>query len=308
MNVRRPLWTLCLLAALLLPAVPAAAAAPAPELLLGQDFPDPGVVPGENVAFATAGPAGSIPVATSAAGPWTVAGDALAARPAWAVEGTSYWAPDVSRRADGTWLMYFSATAAGTGFMCVGAAVADRVTGPYRPVGGRPLVCRPGDGSDIDPQAFTDADGTAYLLYRGLHGPGAAATIWLQQVDPAGPALVGGRKTLLRADAPAEQGVVEAPCLVKTPRGYTLLYSAGKFTDSSYHTAYAVSASLTGPYHKAGDLLTTASLGSTVDGPGGADVAGDRIYFHGWLPGHGARGLYSLPIRFDGTTPVLSGT
>jgi beta-xylosidase len=45
------------------------------------------------------------------------------------------WAPDVSRRADGTWLMYLSATAVSTGFMCVGAAVADRVTGPYRKAG-----------------------------------------------------------------------------------------------------------------------------------------------------------------------------
>lgn len=45
-----------------------------------------------------------------------------------------------------------------------------------------------------------------------------------------------------------------------------------------------------------------------MDGPGGADVDGDRIYFHGWLPGHRGRGLYPLPIRFDGTTPVLGGT
>ncbi|MEA5363179.1 glycoside hydrolase family 43 protein [Amycolatopsis sp., V23-08] len=302
MNLRSPLWTLCLLAVLLLPA---AGRGPAPDLLLGQDFPDPGVVPGEQVAFATAGPAGSIPMASSASGAWTITGDALAARPSWAAEGTSYWAPDVSRRADGSWLMYFSATAVATGFMCVGAAVAGAVTGPYRPAGDRPLVCRPGDGSDIDPQAFTDTGGTTYLLYKSLHGPGGASTIWLQQVDPAGLTLVGGRRTLLRVDAPAEQGVIEAPCLVKTPGGYTLLYSAGKFTDSSYHTSYAVSAALAGPYRKAGDLLTTGGLGSAVDGPGGADVAGDRIYFHGWLPGHRARGLYTLPIHFESTRPVL---
>ena len=130
-----------MLAASLLPAGPAAAAAPAPDLLLGRDFPDPDVVPEAHVAFATAGSAGSVPMSTEATGgSWTVTGDALAARPSWAVDGTSYWAPDVSRRTDGTWLMYFSATAVGTGFMCVGAAVAGGVTGPYRPAGDRPLV------------------------------------------------------------------------------------------------------------------------------------------------------------------------
>ncbi|WP_290061239.1 glycoside hydrolase family 43 protein [Amycolatopsis solani] len=302
-----------LLCAVFAAPAPAAAAQPplvaAPERLLAQDFPDPSVVRVAEgyLAFATTGPAGSVPMAAAgdATGPWRVVGDPLSSPPSWAVPGTQYWAPDVSPRADGSWLMYFSATDAGRAVMCVGAAVAADVRGPYRPVGDRPLVCPPQDGSDIDPQGFTDADGTRYLLYKSLHGNGPPSTLWLQQVDPTGLTAVGGRKPLLRVDSPAEKGVIEAPCLVKTGGGYTLLYSAGTFTDETYHTAYATASALTGPYRKAGDLLTTAGLGGTVDGPGGAAVAGGRIYFHGWLGGRKARALYSLPIRFDGTEPVL---
>lgn len=295
-------------ALLVLPSVPAPAWAAAPERLLSQDFPDPSVVRVAEgyLAFATSGPAGAVPMAAgTAAGPWRVVGDPLAEPPSWAVPGTQFWAPDVSPRADGSWLMYFSATSAERKVMCVGAAVAGDVRGPYRPAGDRPLVCPPQDGSDIDPQAFTDADGTRYLLYKSLHGNGPPSTLWLQQVDPSGLAPVGGRKPLLRVDSPAEKGVIEAPYLTKTGGGYTLLYSAGTYTDESYHTSYATASTVAGPYRKAGDLLTTAGLGGAVDGPGGAAVSDGRIYFHGWLPGRTARALYSLPIRFDGTKPVL---
>ncbi|GLY39015.1 glycoside hydrolase [Amycolatopsis sp. NBRC 101858] len=286
-----------------------AQAASAPQQLLAQDFPDPSVVPaaGGYLAFATTSPAGTVPMAaaSTAPGPWKVIRNALANPPAWAVPDTQIWAPDVSRRADGTWLMYFSATSAERKVMCVGAAVADDVRGPYRPTGDRPLVCPPQDGSDIDPQGFTDADGTRYLLYKSLHGNGPPSTLWLQQVDPTGLVPTGGRKPLLRVDSPAEKGVIEAPFLVKTGGGYTLLYSAGTYTDESYHTAYATASTITGPYRKAGTLLTTSGLGGAVDGPGGAAVADGRVYFHGWLPGRTARALYSLPIRFEGTKPVL---
>ncbi len=191
--------------------------------------------------------------------------------------------------------MYFSATSAERAAMCVGAAVAD-VRGPYRPAGDRPLVCPPHDGSDIAPQGFTDTDGTRYLLYKSLHGTGEPSTLWLQRVDRAGLTLTGGRKPLLRVDSPDEEGVIEAPFLRNTGGGYT---------DESYHTSYATASTVDGPYRKAGALLTTDGLGGAVDGPGGAAIADGTLYFHGRLPGRKARALYSLPIRFDGTKPVL---
>jgi arabinan endo-1,5-alpha-L-arabinosidase len=302
-----PALLCALLTLALLPAT--AGAASAPRQLLAQDFPDPSVVPaaGGYVAFATTSPAGTVPMAAASAapGPWKIVRDALAQPPSWAVADTQIWAPDVSRRPDGTWLMYFSATSAERATMCVGAAVADEVRGPYRPAGDQPLVCPPHDGSDIDPQGFTDTDGTRYLLYKSLHGNGVPSTLWLQRVDPTGLALTGGRKPLLRVDSPDEKGVIEAPFLSRTGGGYTLLYSAGTYTDDSYHTSYATASTVDGPYRKAGALLTTGGLGGAVDGPGGAAVADGHLYFHGWLPGRKARALYSLPIRFDGTKPVL---
>lgn len=179
--------------------------------------------------------------------------------------------------------------------MCVGAAVADDVRGPYRPAGDRPLVCPPHDGSDIDPQGSTDTDGTRYLLYMSPHGTGEPSTLRLPRVAPAGRTPTGGRKPLLRVDAPDEKGVIEAPFLRKTGGGYTLLHPAGTDTDGSYHTSYATASTVDGPYRKAGALLAT-------DGPGGAAVA------DGTLPRpQGPRALFPAdPLRRAEAGPRLS--
>jgi hypothetical protein len=44
-----------------------------------------------------------------------------------------------------------------------------------------------------------------------------------------------------------------------------------------------------------------------VSGPGGADVVGDRIFFHGHLAG-GARGMYTASLGWANDFPVVRGS
>ncbi|MEO3756022.1 family 43 glycosylhydrolase [Streptomyces sp. B6B3] len=313
------------LAALLLQPAPATAtAAPeartdevgalsvAPRLVINDDFPDPDVYAEGDAyhAYSTSSRHGRVPYATAPGpdGPWTVRGDAMPTPPAWTGDG-GFWAPDVSRRQDGRYLMYFTGPDAASGRMCLGAALADSPTGPFVPTSNRPLVCNPDEGGDIDPSSFVDTDGTRYLLYKNDgNAVGQPAILWLQRTEADGVTLVGGRTELLRNDLPSEEGVIEAPVLVKRDSHYVLFYAAGVYSTPNYQTSYAVSGSLTGPYTRAyRPLMTTASLDGAVSGPGGADIGDGRIFFHGALSA-GGRGLYVADLGWDHDYPVVRGS
>lgn len=296
--------------ALLVPGT-ANAASQAPALVIGQDFPDPAVLQAGSTyyAYSTSSGSGRIPYATASAptGPWSVKGDALPTKPAWAGDG-GFWAPDVSRRSDGTYLMYFAGPSVAQGRMCVGAAVANTPAGPFTSVGGTPLVCNASEGGDIDPSAFVDTDGRRYLVYKNDgNAIGAPTIIWLQPVAADGVTMTGGRTELLRNTRPEEGGVIEAPKLVRRPSQYVLFYATGVYSQNTYSTSYGTSASLTGPYTKAyRPLLTTDSVNGAVQGPGGADVLGDHIFFHGWLSN--SRGMYVADLGWANDFPVVRGS
>lgn len=296
--------------ALLVPGT-ANAASQAPALVIGQDFPDPAVLQAGSTyyAYSTSSGSGRIPYATASAptGPWSVKGDALPTKPAWAGDG-GFWAPDVSRRSDGTYLMYFAGPSVAQGRMCVGAAVANTPAGPFTSVGGTPLVCNASEGGDIDPSAFVDTDGRRYLVYKNDgNAIGAPTIIWLQPVAADGVTMTGGRTELLRNSRPEEGGVIEAPKLVRRPSQYVLFYATGVYSQNTYSTSYGTSASLTGPYTKAyRPLLTTDSVNGAVQGPGGADVLGDHIFFHGWLSN--GRGMYVADLGWANDFPVVRGS
>lgn len=310
MKFMRHLLSLAVVTTLL--AAPPAFAIGTPRLLIGQDFPDPDIVRTDSgyLAFSTSTGAVKMPYAHTPApeGPWRMAGDALAAVPKWAKPDGGFWAPDVTRLSDGTFLLYFSAAVAPGGEMCIGAATAAKAEGPYIPAGDGPLICVPGDGGDIDPQTFVDSDGSRYLIYKSDGAAvGPPAAIWSQKLLADGRTPTGPRIELLRADLTSENAVVEAPSVVKTSSRHLLFYSADTFQSSGYHTGYASAPSLSGPFVKAGaPFLSTDLLGGQVDAPGGADVVDGRIHFHGWLGGgRTARGMYQLPISFPNDVPQL---
>jgi arabinan endo-1,5-alpha-L-arabinosidase len=95
--------------------------------------------------------------------------------------------------------------------------------------------------------------------------------------------------------------------LVKRPSHYVLFYAGGSYAGDNYFTSYATSPSLTGPYTKAyRPLMTTQTFDGAVRGPGGADVIGDRIWFHGW--NGDARWMYTARLGWAGDYPVVRGS
>lgn len=291
----------------------AAAATTAPALVIGSDFPDPDVirVGGTYYAYSTNNGNGNVPVATSTSlsGPWTRRPDAMPTLGAWANGGLT-WAPDVSQRADGRFLLYYTARSRAVGRQCIGAALATSPLGPFAAVGTGPLVCNGGEGGDIDASSFVDTTGARYLLYKDDgNAIGQPTSLWLQGVAADGVTLQGGRVELLRSGRPEEAGIIEAPVLTRAGGRYVLFYSLGGYGGDGYQTSYASATALTGPYTKAyRSLLTTSTVDGAVRGPGGADVVGDQIVFHGWINNYTARGMYVAALGWADGYPVVRGS
>lgn len=152
-------------------------------------FADPVVVRGHDgfwYAYGTTDPLREgekkfhgIPMARSAdLVDWSYVGDAFAPgqRPAYAAEGSAFWAPDV-RWVDGRWVMYVTVTGTTVspeGDSAIGAATAPSPTGPWTFLDEPVVAPRPGGGGGwlwtFDPSQFTDVDGTSYLYYGSYYG------------------------------------------------------------------------------------------------------------------------------------------
>jgi arabinan endo-1,5-alpha-L-arabinosidase len=288
-----------------------------PQLALDRDFPDPDIfkVDGTYYVYSTNAGGRTLPVATATAinGPWTVqAEEALPQLGAWASPGFT-WAPDVSRRADGKYLLYYTARNTAPARQCVGAALADSPRGPFVPVGTQPLVCPIEEGGAIDAASFVDDDGQRYLLYKNDgNAIGVLTTIWLQPVAADGVTFTGPRVGLVSNDG-NEGWLVEAPVLVKHESTYVLTYATGEYWNETYATRYATASSVRGPYTKVDrPLLSTAGFDGAVSGPGGADIireaAGDHIVFHGVRNDGAYRALYVAELGWAGPgVPVVRG-
>lgn len=109
----------------------------------------------------------------------------------------------------------------------------------------------------------------------------------LQAVEDDGVTPVGDPVTILDNAGVSDDGLIEAPSLVKTWDGqYVLFFSSGCYSTQNYTLSYAFSTSgnVTGPYQR-GDspLLSTGDYdGTNLTSPGGADVHWDarRMVFH----------------------------
>ncbi|GAA4636652.1 glycoside hydrolase family 43 protein [Actinoallomurus vinaceus] len=312
------------------PAVPTAVSAQAaagPKLVIPSNFPDPGVIKVGTTfyAYATNSHGKNMPVASapSARGPWSIlAADGLPRLGKWATTGRT-WAPAVTRRKDGKFLLYYAARNAALKRQCVGVAVASSPVGPFAPSGSKPLVCNAPAGAKqgklspeiIDAGSYEESS-RRYLLYKvGYNQYHKPSFLALQRMSADGLQPVGKPKVILKQTN--EPYTVEAPELVHRQGEYVLFYSAGVFSKDNYQTRYAVASSLGGPYKKAAKpLMTTAGFGRKVNGPGGADVVWDagtwRIFFHGAIlvgpppkpdpspqPKNLQRGMYEADLRWS---------
>lgn len=132
-------------------------------------FADPGIIradDGKWYAFSTQGPTGNVPVAVAdqPLGNWTKLDQDAMPDDGW-TSGKDFWAPDVRKLNDGTYVMYFSGRFPGSSH-CIGVSRSDNVTGPYEP-DPEPFACPLEDGGAIDPAGFYDeATGRRYVMYK----------------------------------------------------------------------------------------------------------------------------------------------
>ena len=295
--------------------------------VIDADFPDPAIIKTGGTWYAFATGTGDRPgIKTQIASSpdfetWTVLDqDALGTLPSWVNETSpNVWAPDVIRRKDGKFLMYFAATTTTAGedrFHCVGTAVSDSVEGPYDSNSDTPLACPTDQGGAIDASGFRDADGARYVLYKidanalgngGSCGntvpPILSTPIMIQRVKQDGFTPVGEAVELITNDE-ADGPLVEAPAMRKYGDTYFLFFSSNCYDSDLYDVSYATSASPTGGFVKTDTpLFVTGDHG--LIGPGGADVRGKHMAFHGYRSEDdlgGPRAMYVATLTVDGDT------
>lgn len=309
--------------------------------VLREDFPDPHIVEhdGEFTAYATNPPKAPVNVQMASsrdlvdwqsvrdpAKPKALL-DALPELGAWAKKGWT-WAPEVIA-AGGKWVLYYTARERRSDLQCLGVATASNPRGPFVDTAREPLVCQRELGGTIDANAFQDADGKLYLYYKNDgNNPrvGKPTDIWAQRLSEDGTALVGSPVAVLRNDRPWEAHVVEAPSMVRTPSGYTMLYSANHFgweADqrlSPYAMGYALCRTPMGPCTDAPDnpVLYSYNDGKAgcLSGPGHQTVFTSKgrsyIAFHAWAATPGCRKLdnrrymYIAPLAWKEGKPVIA--
>ncbi|WP_420458954.1 family 43 glycosylhydrolase [Neolewinella sp.] len=180
------------------------------------------------------------------------------------------WAPGFAQR-NGRYYFYFSADDR------IGVAVSDTPTGEYKEVLGKPLVTYEADLSTIDPMAFIDDDGKAYLYWGAVPGlfRRDSADVIINSlmvrelnddmVTPEGPTIYTVR---------ALDEHIEGTYVFKRHGTYYLMYSAGNFNapaDSphAYRVEYATADSPLGPFNRAANNPVLASnVGDSIVGPG----------------------------------------
>jgi len=185
---------------------------------------------------------------------WTLRGGSYTALPAWtatAVPGaTGMWAPDISKVGN-EYRLYYSISTFGKNQSAIGLATAT-VIDPTRPaanwVDRGPVVQSQtsDDYNAIDPMAFTDADGRAWLAFGSFW-----TGIKLIRLDPTtGLRLSGDAAPRALAQRPFP-GAIEAPYIVRHGAFYYLFVSfdtccAG--ANSTYNTVVGRSSAPDGPY------------------------------------------------------------
>jgi beta-xylosidase len=249
------------------------------------DFPDPFVIPHNKkfYAYATethAKGSGFQVMESSDLVHWEHKG--LAYTPPWSK--AQLWAPEVHKHpTNGKFYLTHSALHPVTNKRNTAIAMCASPLGPFEH---KSVLVEAGENKQgvIDATIFTDTDGVSYLLWSEEE----PRAIVIQKLAPDWLSVTGEKTTLLRPDMPWEQGVTEAPTLIRRGNTYHLIYSANGFETSKrnagYCVAHATSTSIRGPYERTGAIL--AQLPGVCYGPGHQCVVKvqgqDWMLYHGW--------------------------
>lgn len=275
--------------------------------------------------FSTSRPrdeAGQIPVRTSKdLISWTRAGAVFAQMPDWAKreipKANGIWAPDISF-ANGEFRLYYAVSTFGSNRSAIGLATSptlDPSAPNYRWTDKGQVLASTvaNDFNAIDPAAFIDRDGQAWLAFGSFW-----TGIKMVRLDPAtGLRAVDDQKIYSLARRPAPDAI-EAAFLIDHG-GYYYLFASFDFccrgVDSTYYTVVGRSKAVTGPYldydgkpmmEGYGQILLHGKLDPTGRwrGPGHSAILkdGDRllIAYHAYDAQHG--GIPTLRINPLGWT------
>ena len=241
--------------------------------------------------------------------------DALPELPPWAKKGWT-WAPEVLRTSK-AYILYFTAKDRKSERQCVGTATSANPLGPFASSAAEPLVCQRDLGGTIDASPFRDSDGQLWLYFKNDgNAVGKKVNIWAQRLSADGLALEGAPTPILDVDAGWENGLVEAPTMVRHDGAYFLFFSASYYgwnADqrlSPYAMGYASCAGPAGPCKASPDnpiLHSFSGKEGCLSGPGHQavfDAAGRQfIAFHAWSATPGCRPMD--PARYLYVSPLI---
>jgi hypothetical protein len=176
-------------------------------------------------------------------------------------DGNNAWAPQVVFRNDH---FYLYAPFPKSGHMVIGVAVADRPEGPFVDALGGPLVNNPNSSNDIDPTAFIDEDGQAYLYWG--HQP----SVFYVKLNED---MISYSGSIVQVTRP--QTYEEGPWFYRRNNLYYLAFAS---TCCPEGIGYATSSAATGPWTFKGSIMDGASQ-SSGNHPGIIDYKGGSYVF-----------------------------
>ncbi len=215
-----------------------------------------------------------------------------------------FWAPEVYRRGDGKFIMYYSADR----HCC--AAVADSPLGPFKQAEKRPIF----DPSQytIDHTLFIDDDGAPWIFFVWQHGVNDIHRVRLEN-DWTTPLKGDEWRFVSKGEQPWEclQPCNEGPSVVKHGGKYFLFYSGNDFRETGYGVGVAVADSVQGPWRKPENnpvMQFFAGLPGVGHGAPFKDKAGQwRYVFHAHYSRDNVapRCMYIASFDFIDTPPYV---
>ena len=179
----------------------------------------------------------------------------------WAVQANDAWAPQCVER-DGKFYLYVPISVKGWPKNVIAVAVADNPLGPYKDVLGHPLIDKA--NGYIDPTAFVDDDGQAYLYFGN-------PTAWYVKLNKD---MISYSGELMKAEG-KPKNYQEGPWIYKHSGHYYLAYAS---TCCPEGIGYAMSDSPTGPWQFKGQIMDPNRL-SDGNHPGIIEFKGKSYVF-----------------------------
>ena len=179
----------------------------------------------------------------------------------WAVQSNDAWAPQVVAR-NGKFYLYAPVSAPGWPKNVIAVAVANSPYGPFKDALGHPLIDRA--TGNIDPTAFVDDDGQAYLYWGNPE-------VWYIKLNRD---MISHSGEIVKSDS-KPRNYQEGPWFYKRNGHYYLAYAS---TCCPEGIGYAMSDSPTGPWEYKGMIMQPDTI-SSGNHPGIIDYKGSTYVF-----------------------------